>query len=113
MLFKASCRVEPLGTEKEAFYSESTKDLSLRGVYVKTQERLEVGTPCRLEIELTGSTSRLILAIKARVVRVDQEGMAFLFDEIDLDSFFHLKNILYYNSGDPDRIDREIISIKG
>jgi hypothetical protein len=27
---------------------------------------------------------------------------------MDLDSFFHLKNILYYNSENPDVLDKEL-----
>jgi hypothetical protein len=32
------------------------------------------------------------------------------FVEIDLDSFYHLKNIIYYNSSDPDTIEQELMS---
>jgi hypothetical protein len=49
------------------------------------------------------------LRITALVARADGERMAVQFQEMDLDSIFHLKNILYYNSGDPDRIDRELL----
>ncbi len=113
VVFRVDCTVEPLVEGFKPFKAESTKDISLRGLYVKTHKKVPVETPCVLKLRLSGTTSELILTVKARVIRTDQEGMAFLFEEIDIDSFFHLKNILYYNSGDPERIDREIVQIEG
>ena len=47
--------------------------------------------------------------MRGEVVRVDPGGLALHFTEIDADSFYHLKNIIYYNSKDPDLIDLELI----
>ncbi len=113
VVFRVECTVEPMVEGLEPFKADSTRDISLKGLYVETAKRLPVDTPCTLRLRLSGTTSELILTIKAKVVRTDGQGMAFLFESIDIDSFFHLKNILYYNSGDPARIDEEIVSIKG
>ncbi len=107
--FEASCEVESLDGDFSPFEAESTKDISLKGLYLITDRRLPLGTICLLKLKLTGATSELVLDIKAKVVRTDDNGLAFLFEEIDLDSFYHLKNILYYNSGEPEVIDKEII----
>ncbi|HID97996.1 MAG TPA: PilZ domain-containing protein [Thermodesulfobacteriaceae bacterium] len=98
---RAEGQVIPIITEK-------TKDLSLRGLYCFTDIKYPDGTPCDIELHLTGTTSRLVLNIRGRVVRSDIRGMAMKFDEMDADSFFHLKNVLYYNTGDPELIDREL-----
>ena len=103
--FRISCRVIP--QQKTPFQADSTRDLSLKGLYVSTGERLEKGTLCKLELGLEGVPAPL--TIMARVVRVDKGGIAFMFDEMDIETFLHLKNILYYNSGNPERIDKEII----
>ena len=111
--FQASCLVEPMDGKTPPFRADETRDISLKGLFLKTEKRLEKGTPCKLELELSGGDYRFILSIKAKVVRIARDGMAFLFEEIDIESFYHLKNILYYNSGDPERIDHEIVSIEG
>jgi len=113
--FRISCRVIP--QQKAPFQADSTRDFSLKGLYVITGERdagarhvvplLEKGTLCKLELGLEGLSAPL--TIMARVVRVDKGGIAFMFDEMDIETFLHLKNILYYNSGNPERIDKEII----
>ena len=38
------------------------------------------------------------------VIRKTEEGIGIRFEEIDIDSFFHLKNIVYYNTDNPDLV---------
>ncbi len=109
VVFKTHCSVEPIKGDFSPFEADSTKDISLKGLYIETKNRLPIGSSCILKLKLAGTSSELILNIRAKVVRADDNGLAFTFEEIDMDSFFHLRNVLYYNSGDPDRIDKEII----
>lgn len=85
-----------------------TADLSLKGVFVLGVTGHKLGETCLISLRLVGSTSDLSLKMKGTVVRVEEDGLALHFYEMDLDSFFHLKNILYYNSGDPDALDEEL-----
>lgn len=85
-----------------------TADLSLKGVFVLGVTGHKTGENCLVSLRLTGSTSQLTLKMKGTVVRVEEGGVALHFNEMDLDSFFHLKNILYYNSEDPDVLDQEL-----
>ena len=86
-----------------------TADLSLKGVFVLGVTGHKIGENCLVSLRLVGSDSHLTLKIKGTVVRVEDGGVALHFDEIDLDSFAHLKNILYYNSEDPDvLLDEEL-----
>ncbi|OCC15866.1 type IV pilus assembly PilZ [Dissulfuribacter thermophilus] len=109
VVFKTNCSVEPINGDLSPFEADSTKDISLKGMYIETENRLPIGSSCILILKLAGTSSELILSIRAKVARADSNGLAFTFEEIDMDSFFHLRNVLYYNSGDPDRIDKEII----
>jgi len=84
-----------------------TQDLSLKGVFVKGVHGHALGDRCDAVLCLTGSTSNLCLQMKGEVVRVTPAGVGLRFVEIDLDSFYHLKNILYYNSENPDQLDDE------
>ena len=90
-------------TEGEATtYSGSSRDLSLRSVFIKTDNILEPETSCQVEIRLTGLDNELILYMDGHVVRRTNEGYAIFFDAVDLDSYTHLKNIVKYNAPDSD-----------
>jgi len=92
-----------------AIFCQRTRDLSLRGIYCYTDQVLPEGALVEIRLQLLGISTALSLNIKAHVVRVDSKGMALQFDLIDIDGLFYLKNILYYNSGDPEKIDTELI----
>ena len=91
--------------------SVHSRDISLKGIYCYTEEPFPVGSPCSIQLHLTGTSSILWFELQGRVQRTDPQGMALSFDSMDLDAFIHLKNILYYNSGDPGKIDDEIKKI--
>ena len=104
-----TARVSVFYKGKRVVSDADTRNISLKGVYVASDYRLGVGTLCGLELQLTGASSKLILNIDGRVVREDDTGFGLVFDTIDLDSYFHLKNILRYNAADSD-IPSETIS---
>ncbi len=106
--FHVSARVIEERQGGRTIICDDTKDISLKGIYLLVDRPLPVDTPCMIQLMLSGISSELTLNIRGRVVRVDDRGMALEFDEMDTDSLIHLKNILYYNSGDPDRIDAEL-----
>ncbi|MDH3359328.1 MAG: PilZ domain-containing protein [Desulfobulbaceae bacterium] len=86
----------------------ATQDLSLKGVFVEgiTGPR-KTGDLCELSLHLSGTSSDLSLHMSGEVVRVKKNGIGLHFNEIDLDSFFHLKNIIYFNTEDPDILGDE------
>ncbi len=90
----------------------SSKDISLKGIYCVTKEAFPKDTQCSIRLHVSGTSSKLWLELQGHVVRTDDTGMALSFDAMELDVFIHLKNILYYNSGEPERIDEEIIRFK-
>ena len=81
-----------------------TRDLSLRSIFVEGVEGRGAGETCRVELCLTGTSSRTCLAIEGTVVRRQGKGIAIRFTSMDPDSFFHLQNIIYYNSEDADKL---------
>ncbi len=106
--FETNLWIYPSGSSVGGIFCERTRDLGLKGIYCYTDNILEINTGVEIRLQLLGSSSALSLQIKAHVVRVDSTGMALKFEEMDIDSLFYLKNILYYNSGDPDQIDKEL-----
>ena len=86
--------------------SFDSQDLSLKGMLVRTEERLPPGTPCEVRV-LLGDGSVEILA-DGVVVRDYAEGFAGQFTRLlGLESYEHLKNLVLYNAPDPYRIEQE------
>ncbi len=83
------------------------KNLSLKGMFLSTAERVPVDKEVEIKVFLSGSTSELILSVKGTVKRHEDNGMAFAFSVMDLDSFIHLKNIIAYNMGDSEVVMEE------
>ena len=91
----------------ESRYRGNTRDLSLRGVFIKTTDTLKIGTHCQVEVMLSGLQDQLVLKMEGHVVRRCDEGFAIYFESVDLDSYTHLKNIVRYNVPDTDVIGKE------
>ena len=47
----------------------------------------------------------MCLTMEGTVVRRQEKGVAIRFTATDPDSFFHLQNIIYYNSEDADELE--------
>ena len=108
VIFRTSVSIAEAGDNGRIIESEDTRDISLKGIYVLASSPLPAGTQCNVILRLSGSSSELSLMIDGEVVRNDSEGMAIRFRQMDIDALIHLKNILYYNSGDTDRVDAEL-----
>ncbi len=87
---------------------EQTRDISLRGIYCTSSYKLPVGTMCMLSFYIQGQ-SKPEFSVKARVARVDENGMGFEFVEMTLEDLTFLKNLLYYNTGNPEQVDQEML----
>ena len=88
---------------KQSFTGCETDNLSTKGVLVLGIKDLQKGDLCDLTLHLSGGHN-LTLSMKGTVQRVTDAGVGIHFTETDLDSFTHLKNIIYYNSENPDMI---------
>ena len=91
-----------LQTKDGRLLPSASRDLSLRGVFVMTGAQLPLGAPCQLTIQLTGGSSKTVFAAEGIVARQAPDGLGIEFTTMDTDSFFHLRNIVLYNSEDPD-----------
>ena len=98
--------------ESEIRAEADSEDISIKGIFIKTQDKIPEGTPCDLEILLTGSSTRLALTVKGTITRQEETGLAIGFDSMDLDSYMHLKNIILYNASDPEEVEKEMLSLK-
>ncbi|MDO9462489.1 MAG: PilZ domain-containing protein [Deltaproteobacteria bacterium] len=84
------------------------RDLSMRGLYAYTRKPFNIGEDCDIRIGLLDGNDEAVIVSKGVVVRTDGKGMGIQITEIDADGFQHLRNIMYYNTGDPEKIDKEL-----
>jgi len=94
--------------DAEVLSKTHSRNISLRGVYLETEEALPLGTSCEVDILLSGTSSLLSIRVRGKVARQDANGLGIVFESIDPDSYFHLKNLIMYNSHDPEGIEREL-----
>jgi Tfp pilus assembly protein PilZ len=82
--------------------SKHTKDISLNGLFVLTDHQVKIGDECKVIITLNSQVADLTLRLNAHVTRTTAEGIALTFKEMDIETYQHLKNIVLYNSDDPE-----------
>lgn len=85
-------------------------NLSLKGMFIKTIEKIVLNDLVEIKIHLAGTTSDLEINLQGKVVRTTADGIGIQFEKVDLDSFIHLRNIVAYNSGDEDKVMNEFFS---
>ncbi len=103
VLFRAEANVQC----GENTISGTVDNLSMKGIFLNTTVSIPNDFPLDISIVLSGSSTVLSIFIKGRAVRHTDSGIAIEFSEMDLDSFIHLKNVVTYNSDDPDGISEE------
>jgi hypothetical protein len=83
-------------------------DISLRGALLHSKIRLplKIGTCCVLKIYLP--TSHITLTFHAELVHLNENNLGFKFFDTDIDTMTHLRNLLAYNTGNPDQITHEL-----
>jgi len=95
VVFRTTARV--IFSGERTFADCETADVSVSGVFVKGAKDAGPGEKCLVELQLTGKTSNLLLKMTGEVVRVQDDGIALEFCEVDEDSFYHLQNIVYFS----------------
>lgn len=105
VLFYVKAKVN---TDNQSFFSEVT-NISMKGIYLETIEKLEINSLVDIALILTGASSDLQIDISGKVVRHDQNGIGIEFTEIDLDAYIHLKNVVTYNLDEENNLMNELI----
>ena len=93
-------------------FSGPARDIAMSGLYVQGHCEIPEGSPCSIEIQL-GENDGPRVEANGQIVRVEEEGAAVVFSEIQLDSVEHLRNIVLYNAPDPQQIENEFASHLG
>jgi hypothetical protein len=87
--------------------SADVRDVSLNGLYAACSGRLPPGSRCDVLLVLGGPGSEARLSLRGRVARADKNGLGIEFVEMGLDTYYHLRNLVLFNSHDQARVEQE------
>jgi len=88
---------------------DRTRDISMKGIFCEVDDALPTGSTCRVRILVGGPEGGSAITARAKVVRVEDDGMGLEFVElIGMESYTHLRNLVLHNSEDPDTVEAEI-----
>jgi hypothetical protein len=71
-----------------------TENLSLNGIYIKTERRFAVGKRAEITFALQSASRGSVLTVNGIVVRNDVHGLALQFKSLDQESFAQLKSVI-------------------
>jgi len=80
-------------------------NISLKGLLAVPEANVKTGSMGVVRITLAKDA---VIQIECKVIRSDASGVAIDFMPMDEASFFHLRNLVRYNSPDADQIDAEL-----
>jgi hypothetical protein len=85
-------------------------NLSLYGLFVKTSKKLDVNTRVEVTLPSIKTAEGECLDIGGVVARVGENGIGIKFQQIGVDEFINLKNIVSYHCGSEDQVMEEFYS---
>jgi hypothetical protein len=83
------------------------RNLSLSGIYFEKGPDLPMDAKVKVRLELSSENSEMGVDVNGTVARKEGAGFAVKLHDLELDSFIFLRNIMVYNSGNSDLIDKE------
>lgn len=101
--FEVAARVVYNGVEHVC----EVRNLSLSGIYFVNGPDLPMDAEIDVHLELSSQHSEMGVVVNGIVIRKDEHGCALRFRDLELDAFIFLRNIMVYNSGNSDLIDKE------
>lgn len=69
-----------------ALIKGEVENLSLKGLFIKTDQKIDVNEQVEISIYFHGAESDLSFSLQATVIRVAENGLGFNFQKIDVDS---------------------------
>lgn len=94
--------------DSQSIFCEQTRDVSMKGLFLKGDKSFPTGTQCVVTLFLGGKEGGMRIDVKGVVEHSSEKGMGVQFSEIGLDSYEHLQNLVLYNSQDAHKVEKEI-----
>jgi hypothetical protein len=86
----------------------NTDNLSLRGMYLKTDQEIPLNTPVNVTVYHTNQSS---LKFNANVVRKEASGVGLQINNLNANSFAQLRDIVATSSNSPGKVIQETYSM--
>jgi len=83
-----------------------TRVLSMNGVFVESECALPVDSHCHVTLTLGDGETHI--DVEASVAHVYDDGLALAFEEMEPESFQHLRRLVLYNARDLNRVEEEL-----
>lgn len=93
--------------------SGKVENLSLNGVALTCSHSLTLGTRCRVSLVLAGADPAVRIEVAGTVQRVAPGSLGIAFDEIDEESYVHLRSLILLNADNADHVEDEFESSVG
>ncbi|SNB46861.1 PilZ domain-containing protein [Geobacter sp. DSM 9736] len=83
---RTECQTEAVINYKGTTFKGEVDNLSLKGLFVKTEQKIPVNEQAEVTIYFHGLSSDLSFSLQGTVVRNAEDGIGFNFQKIDIDS---------------------------
>jgi len=100
-------------SEISATVSGQTTDISLGGLFLNCDAPLPIGTECKLVLFFREPSHQIRIEAEGKVTRVDSAGVGVELTAVELSSFAHLRNLVLYNTSEPQQAEEEFRSHLG
>jgi len=93
-----------------ATFKAVAKDVSLNGLRIESAESFDADGLCDVRVILGGDGGEIepiIIEAHGCAVRSDGQFVAIHFDQLELEGYNHLKNLILYNAQDTDQVEHE------
>lgn len=94
--------------------SKNGFDVSMSGLSLAVESldaaAFAPGVPCEIRILLSASAEQVTIEARGVVIRSAPGSLAVEFNELDLDSFQHLRLLILNNTAEPEKAEREFAS---
>ena len=107
--FEVPAIIEAEQQGKSRIISGTLVNVSLKGLYIKSKTRLPAGTLCTVLVALAGPGNSPQLVLEGVVARDDGKGMGIRIVYADTGSLIHLKQLMSFNTSNPDLIEEELL----
>ena len=82
-------QAEALIKHSDLSFRGQVENLSLKGMFVRTDQRLNVNETVGITLYFRGTSADMSFSLKGKVVRITDDGIGVNFNKIDLDTLVH------------------------
>ena len=79
---------------RDGFFAGMLENICMGGLFLKTNKKLDVGSTLEVDVPLNGNPTRISIAASVIAVRIEDNGIAFQFDNLDHKNFWTLLSFI-------------------